>query len=124
MRVLNASYVKGGEGELSEDHPDIDNVSYEQVAMAEEVAEIQSFDDLPIFADWETDNEGDRQQGEESENHLTFLQKIMGPQVGASVLTHNTLGGSGGQSQVTGQAESSTGVPGESEGAKGVHTLR
>ena len=83
----HASYVEGGEGKLSEDHTDIDNVTREQVVMAEEVAEIQSFDELPIFADpreydWETDNMGDCQEAEESENHLTLLQKLMSAQVG------------------------------------------
>lgn len=39
-----------GEGGLAEDHPDIDNLCHEQVT-ADELAEVQSFEDLPRFAD-------------------------------------------------------------------------
>ena len=95
---------------------------------ADEVAEIQSFDELPIFADpreyeWETDNEGDCQEAEESDNHLMLLQKHMSTEANTTARTKTTLSGADTPSQAISQAEQSAPVPTESPRIRRVFTL-
>lgn len=70
-----------GVGENHTDRPNLDDVSHEQVVMADQLPVALDLNDIPAFGDphdygWETDEE--TEQGDETtEGHLTLLQKIL-----------------------------------------------
>ena len=107
-------------------HPDLENVSHEQVITADEVTEIQNNNEFPIFdereEEWETDYDLE-QEPDYSEHQVALLQKLMSAQPVPPTPATETQTASGGCSQTLTQTGQEIEASTDSPKARNVHII-